>query len=252
MNISQAGGFRKERGSELVGLADVLVSEGLIRSGDPLREAAGACTRPELNRTLRWGYVLDGLIFELNDVHLAEIRHTQPRGLSYLEVELTVVLSGDCLDDGATTDPLDLLEVNIELHGICGDGAQRSAWHLDRHIGKEHSGFAHPLYHFQYGGKRVRDIEQHGEHLLVESPRLAHPPLDAVLAIDFILSNFFYDVWFGLRNRHAFYSDTVREAQRRFWRPYALASAWLWAPMPDSIDWKAPPLWPQIVSKQIR
>ena len=106
------------------------------------------------------------------------------------------------------------------------------AWHLDIHPDGQESDFAHPRFHWQYGGKYVWDNtkEWFGNHLLLIPPRLAHPPLDAILAIDFVLSNYYAPAWKDLRNDPS-YSRTVATAQRLYWEPYYRAVA--------SGDWSA-------------
>jgi hypothetical protein len=54
---------------------------------------------------------------------------------------------------------------------------------------------------------------------LLGPPRLPYPPLDAILAIDFVLANFRGSVWRDLRSV-AEYRRLVLEAQHRLWRPY--------------------------------
>jgi hypothetical protein len=91
---------------------------------------------------------------------------------------------------------------------------------------------AHPRYHFQIGGQKVWDRPSHefGSQLILETPRIAHPPLDAILAIDFILANYYSETWSNLLDKDGRYADLVETAQEIFWRPYLFAAASKWNP----------------------
>lgn len=123
-------------------------------------------------------------------------------------------------------------------------------WHFDRHI---HSAEgidpkeAHPLYHFQHGGHAMKEIVGSlGKVLLLPAPRIAFPPLDATLAVDFLLSNFAGSAWQELRNNHE-YAKLLREAQERYWKPYIARLAAWWEPGPRSDERKTLALWPQLI-----
>lgn len=54
-----------------------------------------------------------------------------------------------------------------------------------------------PLYHLQFGGHRPGGDRTQENRLKV--PRLMHPPLDLLLALDILVANFFPDKWEELR-----------------------------------------------------
>jgi hypothetical protein len=63
-------------------------------------------------------------------------------------------------------------------------------WHLDRETNLEGK-FIHPRYHFHAGGYRMKDVlEEEGRDFVISSPRLAHPPMDVILIVHFIIQNF--------------------------------------------------------------
>lgn len=81
---------------------------------------------------------------------------------------------------------------------ICIKGYERNkeieskyfCWHLDREINLDGK-FIHPLYHFHAGGYLMKDIlDAGGADFVISSPRLAHPPMDVILLIHFIIQNF--------------------------------------------------------------
>jgi hypothetical protein len=111
--------------------------------------------------------------------------------------------------------------------------------------------FAHPRYHFQLGGYQ---LERHANNcrldffdglVFLEGPRIAHPPLDGVLAVDFIVSNFGGAQW-GAMRKEISYSRVIKSAQRRNWLPYANASCSRWWEKPQSNQWAAADVWPQL------
>lgn len=109
------------------------------------------------------------------------------------------------------------------------------AWHLDKHIRSEDgedgagTGFIHPEYHFNMGGFAItKEANMNfGSILLMDTPRLMHPPLDSILAVDFVLNNFYGCKAQNLLKSRS-YQEIVKRSKLRLWRPYfiALASQW--------------------------
>lgn len=227
--------------SNLMSLVQILRNDrsGVVINPDTLLSAANQAIKDTKN--MNWAY-------EVADLHLRvnTPQNVFPQGCGgeWLNIYMNLNLRGQCndeLDDGLT----DLvLEIRIETESkqnIC-------SWHFDRHIVDAKSmppKEAHPLYHFQHGGHAMNDLaESLGKTLLLPAPRLAFPPMDAVLAIDFILSNFAGNCWQKLRDE-TMYSKLLKEAQYKHWRPYIkrLASWWDQGPR----DEKILELWPHLV-----
>ena len=154
--------------------------------------------------------------------------HVRPLGLSEYKAILSVKISL-LQKPPADVDPIVHLAVNVIITDIPTSplDAIFCAWHLDSHppegsTGPSASAFAHPRYHWQYGGKEVwasTNPNFFGSHLLLESPRLPHPPLDVVLAIDYVFANYYGKQWQKLRSDPE-YQRVVKEAQEHYWRPY--------------------------------
>jgi len=210
--------YRKARSNELRQFARLLSTSQAIKvipDISPLESAAAKCINNTPKGQNSYGYNLEQLLFQIETP-----RHTLPNDVGkYLNLELSVALQGVC--DPESDDPFKYeLSVNIEVMTI--PPKKRCAWHLDRHILGEEDNEAygvHPLYHFQYGGHQMEEIKNLGDVLLLETPRLLHPPMDAILAIDFVLSNFAGTIWKTLREDGT-YRRIVEEAQERFWLPY--------------------------------
>lgn len=264
-----SSGFHIERSNDLASLGEILTRREIIRDAAPLLSAASNCR--QITDEGLYGYKIPHLIFHKLPEGL--MHHARPQGVNCVDftIDVTVDLCGLVLDEAAEQDPFTALTVDILISGeaFIGEDVKtlKCAWHLDKHEEDEEPvktekqakegdkphkprkgrSFAiHPLYHFQHGGHRVWELADYGEQLLLEPPRIAHPPLDGVLAIDFVLSNYLGDEWKLLREQDEVYVRLVREAQGRCWRPYALATAALWRANPLSHVWPANDIWPQL------
>jgi hypothetical protein len=252
MSRTRNRSFKGELARELRGLADILLSAGLLRDTSPLAAAASMCTGNPTH--VEWNYECLSLSFVVNDHHLGSYRRTIPGKLREIVIELSVRAKGFCTElYDNLTDPFISLAVDCRIEGRKRDGPPFfCAWHLDRNEGdnteEESKNFVHPCYHFQFGGNQLPQELGYGRLLLVESPRIAHPPLDAILAVDFVLSNYFSTVWQDLRQDER-YPRIVQQAQRRFWLPYAEASirGKGWGSSSEDASWNVRDIWPQII-----
>lgn len=55
--------------------------------------------------------------------------------------------------------------------------------------------------------------------ILADTPRIAHLPMDAILGIDFVLTNFWDTSVLSFRNEGA-YINLLTESQKNLWKPY--------------------------------
>lgn len=114
----------------------------------------------------------------------------------------------------------------------------KCAWHFEKHPDRKADNtpedtpeFHHPLYHLHFGGYEVTDEEEefeYGNILIIEAPRIMHPPMDIVLAIDFVLNNFYSyhscQPFIDLTTEPD-YIRIVNNARERFWKPFAFGFA---------------------------
>lgn len=140
-------------------------------------------------------------------------------GIKILELEFDMNLDGNFEDAMAGKDPFSSYVLNIVLYGLDNSNMLYNAIHLDRHDGSE-SNSVHPYYHFHFGGNRLTDnVENYGQILILDSPRLMHHPLDFILAVDFIISNFAPESWHRLK-KNSNYISILQKAQKIFVEPY--------------------------------
>lgn len=230
MSRKQARQYRRERSEEIVKLQNLLNQS--FPSFDPygsLKAAAGQCKSDQLpwvpdwdfpTSHTSWGYQCDELIFPLyqsgesSELQPADARDNDVK----IKIDLTLVGRSDAR---RFEDPLFVLEMDFGIEGKGENGDLFGAWHLDKHKGNDSNTArsVHPEYHMQYGGKNLWSrVENYGDMIIPEPPRLSHPPMDLILAVDFVLSNFFWREWRELRNK-SIYIDLVSTAQERLWKP---------------------------------
>lgn len=203
-----------------------------------------------------WEYNLGRLIFNFDTIP----RHTKPENCKDLKLILDIKTIGNCNDLKSMKDPFEWLEFNIVIEGTKfseeGNKQLITSYHLDRHIMNEDDGegeFPHPIYHFQFGGRKLAEQENMidtGNLLVFDSPRIAHYPMDAVLGIDFTLSNFFPNIWKKIKAESSEYINLIEEYQELFLKPYihTHASQWNYS----SAEISSTPFWsPNMICPQL-
>ncbi|MBR6178525.1 MAG: hypothetical protein IKQ70_11695 [Bacteroidales bacterium] len=99
-----------------------------------------------------------------------------------------------------------------------------SSWHLD-YEPEETDRIIHPLFHLTFGGNKMKMIKEnkaaeYGDLLLMSAPRWNYYPMDAVLGIDLIFSNFLNkDEYVKLYTGK--YKQAVENSKIRLWQPYS-------------------------------
>lgn len=214
----------------------------------PLLRASEMCLTDWKNGTFH--YELGRLNFRVSSYKKNHI----PKDL----FDITVTLSGNvrylfkAISCEELIDPLNWLEFNLILNGSFKDGGQlknaQSCWHLDRdeEEGRDNQAYIHPFYHFQSGGRNLNQGWRFGRYLIIDTPRIAHPPMDAILGVDFVLTNFVEKENITALRENPTYKRIVHKAQNRIWKPYFLTLARAWE-VEDSNKWYSQMLFPQII-----
>ncbi len=238
--------FRSNVSKKLRLLAEVLEKHQIVMDVNPLRKAADYCIR--YNSQGNWGYEVSSLIF-----HQLQGLRLFPNGAQTPQLRLDMRIQGPC-SVRDNTDPLSLVDMEIEIYSTINSDNQENiikhCWHFDRQIeGGNVPEFSHPSYHFQFGGNRLENhLRDKPSHiLLLESPRLAHPPMDAILGVDFVIANFV-----GRNIAHdcvedVTYQSLIKEAQKQLWKPYLYNLHGVWQPNSHLLPWKPSSIWPQII-----
>ena len=219
---------RRKAATALRTLGSILSKKGICADIGPLSCAADQCSNQFTYGRESWGYDIANLIFRIDAP-----KGTFPARTKNFRIELSISVTGRF--DGDLDDPFIRLEINLEKYAFTASGIElKAAWHIDRHIidtKKDDpliSDDIHPLYHFQFAGARMSRIaDRLGDTLLLDPPRLMHPPMDGLLAVDFVLANYAGGIWKSLRE-DAQYANLIAIQFERIWKPYfdAVASIW--------------------------
>jgi hypothetical protein len=220
-------------GADLCKLSLLLNNHGLCSDTSPLESAGQACMG--LPESSNWSYTVNKIAFTATEIgRLA----TDAEDIS---VSLTMGITGKKTISEQVENPLDDLSFNIEIEAIRPNSVKNhfdtlyAAWHLDRHISHPGDGenqFSHPLYHFAFGGENMegKGYDFYGNTIILNSPRLIYPPMDAILGIDFILQNYIHRDFIQELIRDPEYKTIVRRSQERLWKPFYMSLYSHWDP----------------------
>jgi len=198
-------------------------------------------------------YTLPPLSIEIGDTEKfpKRISHSKSVKSLVLLFDLSILGSYDQLKEDK--DPFKEFSFNIVIKGKNKNNPQSKlvyALHLDRHnIEEQQDGNepnqAHPLYHFQFGGSKIKEESiDFGQALFLDAPRIMHHPIEFILGIDFILSNFVPQVWNMLKEDRS-YKKILSKYQKDFILPYFRSITSHLESNPSI--WNAQNLYPQLV-----
>jgi hypothetical protein len=233
---------------DLCRLALLLSTHGLCSDVSPLDKAGQSFLVKESST---WSYQLERIIFNNAD----EVGGRIPYDATQISIALTVSIASSEQQHDVIYNPLKSLAVDIEIDGCRLNPSTGeiddlySCWHLDMHIekkGDNDAKYSHPMYHFAFGGNKMEEKGDgfFGNSVILPSPRLMYPPMDAVLAIDFILQNYYDKATIKNLLLDPIYTEIVASSQKRLWKPFfaSLYSQW------DKID---SPVLPDFSTKKL-
>ncbi len=222
----------KDIAADLCKLALLLNTYGLCTDVSPLNNAGQSFIQKDSST---WDYELQKITFTNAD----EVGGRLPSDSMEISITLSLNINGQQVETTEIYNPLSKLNVDIEIDGRRINPASfevedlYSCWHLDLHIEENGDGqpkYCHPMYHFAFGGNKMeaRGDAFFGSGIFLPAPRLIHPPMDAVLAIDFILQNYFERSRIQKLLEDSSYVEIVRNSQNRLWKPFfsSLYSYW--------------------------
>lgn len=201
------------KGADLQQIAFILQKEKLCSDISPLTKIASEANKGEYN-------------LQKLKIKIAEIPNNTKPNITALEVLLNVQIKEKQPNRNNIGNPVSTYNFHIEILGKEGDKTVHSSWHLD-FDNTDASDYIHPIFHLTYGGKVMKNKEL-GDVLLLPAPRIAYPPMDAVLGVDFVLSNFVKKDMYNKIKAYSQYKAAVKHSQERLWRPYILSIANHW------------------------
>lgn len=174
---------------------------------------------------LSWGYSIKDFIINVDTS--SSIQY--PMSVKKATLLFSIDVVGEYNNSGNIfIDPFKSLEFNIVIDGLSrGSKNHVFSYHLDRDLkGKNPSNEVHPCYHFHYGGRKLKDYtnKNFGNSLILDMPRIMHYPMDFILGLDFIVSNFSPDLWKKMRKDNR-YIKLIKQSQERVMKPYFGAMA---------------------------
>lgn len=233
--------FRRERASELRQIADLLDKH---LSGDAntyiIHNAIATLQNKDVAFALKdgstneniWGYDIDD--FELP---VETLRHIKPDDIKNAQVILNLKLRADISKWNTYEDPFVELSFNVTLKGI-GKSVYYFGFHIDKHTYETDSDEPHPIYHLQYNFNPRKTASLNlGELFFIDTPRIMHKPLDFILGIGFLTSNF-YPTAYNILMEDVKFVKLSKKYQDSVWRPYFHTLANHWKPFEErNISW---------------
>jgi len=233
--------FREERAIQLEQMADLLErcignidtspiykASGQLRDESKILPLKGGIINPDV-----WGYDIDDF-----EITLDTLKHVKPTTITGGKIILNLKLRANVNAWNDMNDPFLEMNFNVKIKGV-GDKVYHFGFHIDRHDLTTTPDEPHPVYHIQYDINPNHSKEfDYGSVMYVDTPRLLHCPLDFILGISFLTSNFFPTA-FLLLNEERGFVKLNEEYQIKIWKPYFHTLADNWKPFqPGNITWK--------------
>lgn len=200
------------------------LAEQLGKDPSTISKWCSNTTQPPLDMLVNIATLLNVDIKEL--INEKNIKDNIPRNTTPLVPSLDVLLDVFYKETDNTDIPLSQYNFRVTVEGKNQNGLFKSSWHLD-YDNNNVQDFIHPHFHITWGGNKMKDLNL-GEVLLLPTPRFSYPPMDIVLGVDFILSNFVkVDIYKQIQSDSQ-YKAAVKNAQEKYWKPYILSLAHHW------------------------
>lgn len=199
-------------------IANLLSKEHVIKDTSPLTK---------INYTNSGSIHIDKLVFDIVNEEI--FRNARP-SIKTLRIILNIDYqeNPDYNSSGLNGQiPFDSYGFSLSFSGMTDSSESQMAMHLDMEKSSSPN-VLHPMFHLTFGGEKLKNIEL-GDMLCLPAPRIAFPPMDIILGIDFVLSNFLERKKYEdkiIINPH--YSTPLRKAQEKYWKPYYVSIAHHW------------------------
>jgi len=242
MNVSKhTMHFRESRASELELIAKLLNKNfnGSINSY-PIFNAINQLRNPNYIPTLKdgsvnpecWGYEIEDFV-----IPVETLKHIKPDGIKNVELILNMKVIANYKEWETLSDPLCDLNFNVVIRGI-GEQTCYSGFHIDRHFDGAASIEPHPIYHLQHSSNPYKEEGfDYGRTLSLDTPRIMHYPMDFILGIGFLTSNYSPSIFYNLLDDGTF-TNLYRQYQERIWKPFSHSLADHWTFNKGDIVWK--------------
>ncbi|MGN6602470.1 MAG: hypothetical protein ACTHK8_08450 [Ginsengibacter sp.] len=234
-------GFRQQRATELLLIEKVI--KRVLGNGiktDPILRAVNQLKDEQFVPSLKdgtqkpefWGYEIEDFT-----IPVATDKHVRPIGITNLEMILNMKVIANSAEWTTLSDPLLEMHFNVIIRGI-GTETHYLCFHIDRHDPGDNTTEPHPIYHLQYvvNPYKVNNFN-YGSVLQIDTPRIMHYPMDFILGVGFLTSNFFPIAFECLLDDGTF-ANLYKEYQERLWKPFVHSLADHWPFIKQNIVWK--------------
>lgn len=234
--------------SDLTALAEILNKEGIDTSQFYI--ISGQLKQPPLK------YKLLPFKIEIQDSEKFPKKLSHKNSARNLKLFFDLEIECDSLNFVGNKDPFKKYSFNIVIKGSNKNNANSKliyAIHFDKHNFEEQQEGntphqTHPAYHFQFGGNKLEDEEKldSGRALFLDTPRVMHHPMELILSIDFILSNFFPTIWNKIKPLPR-YKKILKKYQKDFILPYFKSIVQHFEATEN--EWNAQEIYPQLIGR---
>jgi len=165
-----------------------------------------------------WGYSIEDLKLPVDTT-----KHLKPKTIDHekLELILNMNLVADFSKWGSLEDPLLDLWFHVVVRGVSEEGEHFLCFHIDRHDPAIETTEPHPTYHLQYLSNPNNDSGfNYGATLDLDTPRIIHHPLDFILGVGFLTSNFFPFAFDSMIDDG--YFSGLYSRYQEIWKPLAI------------------------------
>lgn len=179
-----------------------------------------------------WGYDIEDFKMPLDT-----LSHVKPQDIKKGEIILNMKLRAKIEHWDTFHDPFIELSYSVMIKGI-GSKTYHFGFHIDKHTGTTKTKEPHPTYHLQYNFNPTKSNNPNlGDLFYIDTPRIMHKPIDFILGIGFLTSNFYPFAFDVLKEERAFIK-LQQIYQNAIWKPYFHTLANQWKPFKqDNIVW---------------
>lgn len=174
-----------------------------------------------------WGYDIEDFKMPLDT-----LSHVKPQDITKGEVILNMKLRAKIEHWNTFNDPFVELAYNVMIKGV-GEKTYHFGFHIDKHIGNTNTKEPHPIYHLQYNFNPTKSNNRNlGDLFYIDTPRIMHKPVDFILGIGFLTSNFYPIAFESLKDEREFVK-LQQSYQTAIWKPYFHTLANNWKPFTE-------------------
>ncbi len=248
MNAQQ---FKKARAADLNRAADVLESvfTGIDTSQIRIASASLTTTSPTLkNGTTNanlWGYEIEDLKIPVHTT-----RHLKPKEINNqnLELLLSMKMVANLNEWEKLVDPIIELNFKVIIRGVSDKGTHYFCFHIDKHDNSTTTDEPHPTYHLQFTNDPYKEATfDYGSTLILDTPRIIHHPVDLILGVGFLASNFCPSAFESMMD-DGYFLSVYKTYQKSILRPYFHTISSHWDFDASKLSWTRNDLCPTIIT----